>query len=318
MRNIFITSFLILTLLLMIGCKKSGNLNYIFATGGTSGTYYSFGGSISSIWNANIEGMNVTAQSTGASAENLRLLNRHEVDLAFVQNDVMDYAYNGTDIFDGEVLTNFSAVLTLYPEVVQIAATKASGIKTIADMKGKRVSVGDAGSGVEFNAKQILEAYGLSFNDINKSNLSFKESSDGLQNGTLDACFIVAGIPNAALQELSLSSDIVLVSLDKILLDEMISRYKYYTEVVIPANTYNNITTDTTAIAVRATIAVNNNIPEDAVYNMIKTLFDKKDDLVIAHAKGEELNIEDAYKGVSIPFHSGALKYYKELGYNIE
>lgn len=318
MRNIFITSFLILTLLLMIGCKKSGNLNYVFATGGTSGTYYSFGGSIASIWNANIEGMNVTAQSTGASAENLRLLNRHEVDLAFVQNDVMDYAYNGTDIFDGEVLTNFSAVLTLYPEVVQIAATKASGIKTIADMKGKRVSVGDAGSGVEFNAKQILEAYGLSFNDINKSNLSFKESSDGLQNGTLDACFIVAGIPNAALQELSLSSDIVLVSLDKILLDEMISRYKYYTEVVIPANTYNNITTDTTAIAVRATIAVNNNIPEDAVYNMIKTLFDKKDDLVIAHAKGEELNIEDAYKGVSIPFHSGALKYYKELGYNIE
>ncbi|WP_300716500.1 TAXI family TRAP transporter solute-binding subunit [uncultured Brachyspira sp.] len=318
MRNIFITSFLILTLLLMIGCKKSGNLNYVFATGGTSGTYYSFGGSIASIWNANIEGMNVTAQSTGASAENLRLLNRHEVDLAFVQNDVMDYAYNGTDIFDGEVLTNFSAVLTLYPEVVQIAATKASGIKTIADMKGKRVSVGDAGSGVEFNAKQILESYGLSFNDINKSNLSFKESSDGLQNGTLDACFIVAGIPNAALQELSLSSDIVLVSLDKILLDEMISRYKYYTEVVIPANTYNNISTDTTAIAVRATIAVNNNIPEDAVYNMIKTLFDKKDDLVIAHAKGEELNIEDAYKGVSIPFHSGALKYYKELGYNIE
>ncbi|WP_295158813.1 TAXI family TRAP transporter solute-binding subunit [uncultured Brachyspira sp.] len=318
MRNIFITSFLILTLLLMIGCKKSGNLNYVFATGGTSGTYYSFGGSIASIWNANIEGMNVTAQSTGASAENLRLLNRHEVDLAFVQNDVMDYAYNGTDIFDGEVLTNFSAVLTLYPEVVQIAATKASGIKTIADMKGKRVSVGDAGSGVEFNAKQILESYGLSFNDINKSNLSFKESSDGLQNGTLDACFIVAGIPNAALQELSLSSDIVLVSLDKILLDEMISRYKYYTEVVIPANTYNNISTDTTAIAVRATIAVNNNIPEDAVYNMIKTLFDKKDDLVIAHAKGEELNIEDAYKGISIPFHSGALKYYKELGYNIE
>ncbi|CRF31913.1 C4-dicarboxylate ABC transporter substrate-binding protein [Brachyspira suanatina] len=318
MRNVFITISAILSLILMIGCQKSNNLNYIFATGGTSGTYYSFGGSIASIWNANIEGMNVTAQSTGASAENLRLLNRHEADLAFVQNDVMDYAYNGTDIFDGEVLSNFSAILTLYPEIVQIAATKASGIKTIADMKGKRISVGDAGSGTEFNAKQILEAYGLTFNDINKSNLSFKESSDGLQNGTLDACFIVAGIPNAALQELSLSSDIVLVSLDKVQVDDILNKYKYYTEVTIPANTYNNVTTDTTAIAVKATIAVNNNIPEDVVYNLVKTLFDKKSDLATAHAKGEELNIDDAYKGISVPFHPGALKYYKELGYNIE
>ena len=318
MRNVLITAAAILSLVLMIGCQKSNNLNYIFATGGTSGTYYSFGGSIASIWNANIEGMNITAQSTGASAENLRLLNRHEADLAFVQNDVMDYAYNGTDIFAGEVLTNFSAVLTLYPEIVQIAATKESGIKSIADMKGKRISVGDAGSGVEFNAKQILEAYGLTFDDINKSNLSFKESSDGLQNGTLDACFIVAGIPNAALQELSLSKDIVLVSLDKTQLDEILNQYKYYTEVTIPANTYNNVTTDTRAIAVKATIAVNNNIPEDVVYNLVKTLFDKKADLATAHAKGEELNIEEAYKGISIPFHPGALKYYEELGYNVQ
>lgn len=316
MRNVFIAVTAVL--LLAAGCQKSGNLNYIFATGGTSGTYYSFGGSIASIWNANINGMNVTAQSTGASAENLRLLNRHEADLAFVQNDVIDYAYNGTDIFAGEVLTNFSAMLTLYPEIVQIAATKSSAIKTISDMKGKRVSVGDAGSGVEFNAKQILEAYGLTFNDINKSNLSFKESSDGLQNGTLDACFIVAGMPNAALQELSLSSDIVLVSLDKIPVDEMLHKYKYYTEITIPANTYSKIDTDTRAIAVKATIVVNNNIPENIVYNLMKTLFDKKSDLATAHAKGEELNIEDSYKGISIPFHPGALKYYQELGYNIE
>ena len=99
MRNIFTTIIAVLSLILMIGCQKSDNLNYIFATGGTSGTYYSFGRSIASIWNANIEGMNVTAQSTGASAENLRLLNGHEADLAFVQNDVMDYAYNGTEYF---------------------------------------------------------------------------------------------------------------------------------------------------------------------------------------------------------------------------
>lgn len=318
MRNIILSIIFVSLLVIAVGCNKNDNLNYVFATGGTSGTYYSFGGSIAGIWNENIQNMNVTAQSTGASAENLRLINRNEVDLAFVQNDVMDYAYNGTDIFDGEVLTNFSAILTLYPEVVQIAATKSSGIESIADMKNKRVSVGDAGSGVEFNAKQVLEAYGLTFDDIQKSNLSFKESSDGLQNGTLDACFIVAGIPNAALQELSLSSDIILVSLDKNIIDEMIIKYKYYTEFIIPANTYNKVDTDTRAISVKASIAVNNNIPEDVVYNLIKTLFDKKSDLAIAHAKGNELNIEDSHKGISIPFHPGAIKYYQELGYEIQ
>ncbi|MEI0530370.1 TAXI family TRAP transporter solute-binding subunit [Brachyspira pilosicoli] len=306
------------SLLLLISCSKSNNKNYIFATGGTSGTYYSFGGAIANIWNSNIEAMNVTAQSTGASAENLRLLDMHEADLALVQNDVMYYAYNGSDIFDGEVLTNFSAMLTLYPEIVQIAATKASGITNIASMKGKRVSVGDAGSGVEFNAKQILEAYGLTFNDIQKSSLSFKESSDGLQNGTLDACFIVAGIPNAALQELSLSTDIVMIGLDDVEIADIMKKYNYYTEVMIPANTYKGVTNDTKAVAVKATIAVNNNIPEEDVYNMLKTLFDKQEDLITAHAKGEELNAAQSYEGISIPFHSGALKYYQELGYQVK
>lgn len=313
--------FIILVSLLMaltVGCSKSANKNYVFATGGTSGTYYSFGGVIANLWNNNIEGLNITAQSTGASAENLRLINRGEAELAFVQNDVMDYAYNGTDMFEGEILSNFSAILTLYPEVVQIAATKSSGIRSIADMKGKRVSVGDAGSGTEFNAKQILEAYGLTFNDIRKSNLSFKESSDGLQNGTLDACFVVAGVPNAALQELSLSADMTLVPIGNTQIVEIISQYKYYTEVNIPADTYKGVESDTRAIAVKATIAVNNNIPDEEVYNMIKTIFDKQSDLSLAHAKGNELNIEEAPKGISIPFHPGAVKYYEELGYHVQ
>lgn len=317
MKKVFII-FVSLLMALTVGCSKSANKNYVFATGGTSGTYYSFGGVIANLWNNNIEGLNITAQSTGASAENLRLINRGEAELAFVQNDVMDYAYNGTDMFEGEILSNFSAILTLYPEVVQIAATKSSGIKSIADMKGKRVSVGDAGSGTEFNAKQILEAYGLTFNDIRKSNLSFKESSDGLQNGTLDACFIVAGVPNAALQELSLSADMTLVPIGNTQIVEIISQYKYYTEVNIPADTYNGVDTDTRAIAVKATIAVNNNIPEEEVYNMIKTIFDKQSDLSLAHAKGNELNIEEAPKGISIPFHPGAVKYYEELGYHVQ
>ena len=158
--------------------------------------------------------MNVTAQATGASAENLRLINKGEAEFAIVQNDVMDYAYNGTDLFAGEKLSNIMTIGTMYPEVVQIAVSKASGIKSVADFKGKRISVGAAGSGVEFNAKQIMEGYGLTFDDIKKSNLSFKESADGIQNGTLDGCFITAGVPNSALQELAFTAGLILIPVD--------------------------------------------------------------------------------------------------------
>lgn len=185
----FFASAAVIAALVLTGCSPAQK-NYILATGGTSGTYYPFGGAIANIWNTKVENMNVTAQATGASAENLRLINKGEAEFAIVQNDVLDYAHNGTDMFEGEKLENIRTIGTLYPEVVQIAASASSGIKNIYNMSGKRVSIGDAGSGVEFNAKQILEGYGLTFSDINRNNLSFKESADGLQNGTLDACFV--------------------------------------------------------------------------------------------------------------------------------
>ncbi|MDY2615951.1 MAG: TAXI family TRAP transporter solute-binding subunit, partial [Treponema succinifaciens] len=131
--------------LLLSGCSNAKK-DYILATGGTGGTYYPFGGAIANIWNTKIENMNVTAQATGASAENLRLINKGEAEYAIVQNDVMDYAYNGTDLFEGEKLENIMTIGTLYPEIVQIAVSKDSGIKSVADFKGKRISVGDAGS----------------------------------------------------------------------------------------------------------------------------------------------------------------------------
>ena len=159
---------------LLTGCTKTAaKKDYILATGGTSGTYYPFGGAIANIWNTKVENMNVTAQATGASAENLRLINKGEAEFAIVQNDVMDYAYNGTDLFAGEKLENVLTIGTLYPEVVQIAVAQSSGITSVSDFVDKRISVGDAGSGVEFNAKQIMEGYGISFNDIKKNNLSF-------------------------------------------------------------------------------------------------------------------------------------------------
>ena len=222
-----ISSLLLVAAVMLASCSKNAKKDYILATGGTGGTYYPFGGAIANIWNTKVENMNVTAQATGASAENLRLINKGEAEYAIVQNDVMDYAYNGTDLFAGEKLANIMTIGTLYPEVVQIAVSKDSGIKSVADFKGKRISVGDAGSGVEFNAKQIMEGYGLTFDDIKKSNLSFKESAEGIQNGTLDGCFVTAGVPNAALQELAFTAGLTLVPVDGEAAKKICEKYGY-------------------------------------------------------------------------------------------
>lgn len=315
MKKIFKVSILLLTSVLMLaGCSKNAKKDYILATGGTGGTYYPFGGAIANIWNTKIENMNVTAQATGASAENLRLINKGEAEYAIVQNDVMDYAYNGTDLFAGEKLSNIMTIGTLYPEVVQIAVSKDSGIKSVADFKGKRISVGDAGSGVEFNAKQIMEGYGLTFDDIKKSNLSFKESADGIQNGTLDGCFITAGVPNAALQELAFTAGLILVPVEGEAAKKICEKYGYYTQTTIPGGTYKGTDTDTPALAIKATLAVNASLDEEIVYQMTKALFENLNDLSTAHAKGKEVSAQAAVTGVSVPFHPGAKKYYNEIG----
>ncbi len=315
MKKFFkVSTLLLVTAMMLASCSKNAKKDYILATGGTGGTYYPFGGAIANIWNTKVENMNVTAQATGASAENLRLINKGEAEYAIVQNDVMDYAYNGTDLFAGEKLANIMTIGTLYPEVVQIAVSKDSGIKSVADFKGKRISVGDAGSGVEFNAKQIMEGYGLTFDDIKKSNLSFKESAEGIQNGTLDGCFVTAGVPNAALQELAFTAGLTLVPVDGEAAKKICEKYGYYTQTTIPGGTYKGTDDDTPALAIKATLAVNSKLDEQTVYEMTKALFENLNELATAHAKGKEVSAKAAVTGVSVPFHPGAKKYFKEIG----
>ncbi|MBS7294435.1 MAG: TAXI family TRAP transporter solute-binding subunit [Treponema sp.] len=316
MKKLFsIAASVLFAVVLLAGCSKANaKKDYILATGGTGGTYYPFGGAIANIWNTKIENMNVTAQATGASAENLRLINKGDAEFGTVQNDVMDYAFNGTDMFAGEKLSNIATIGTLYPEVIQIAVSENSGINSIYDFKGKRISVGDAGSGVEFNAKQIMEGYGLTFNDIKKSNLSFKESAEAIQNGTLDGCFITAGVPNAALQELAFSAGLKLIPVSGNEAATVMDKYGYYTATTIPGGTYKGSDEDVPALAIKATLAVSASLDEDTVYEMTKALFENLQELGNAHAKGKEVSAASAVTGVSVPFHPGAVKYYKEIG----
>ncbi len=290
-------------------------LNY--ATGGTSGTYYGFNGVIANVLNEKLKGtLNLKVESTGASKANIQMLQSGDADIAIVQNDVMYYAYTGTDLFaGGDPITDFSAVASCYPEYVQILASK--DITSIDQLAGKRVSVGDAGSGTEFNAKQILGAYGLSFDDIKVSNQSFADSADSLKNGTIDAAFVVAGYPTTAVTELATNFDFNLLPIDADHAAKLQADYGFYYYGVIPADTYGPVKEDVPAVAVMATIVASNKVDEDVIYAFVKGLFDYKEDITAGHVKGNELDLNTAISGVSIPWHAGAAKFYTEQGLNL-
>ena len=297
----------------LCACGKSAT-KLTYATGGTSGTYYGFSGVIANVLNEKLKDtLSLNVESTGASKANIQLIATGDADIAIVQNDVMYYAYTGTDLFaDGDPITGFSAVCSCYPEYVQILAKK--DITSIEDLRGKRVSVGDAGSGTEFNAKQILAAYGISFDDIVVSNQSFADSADALKVGSIDAAFVVAGYPTTAVTELATNFDFNLLPIDQAHADALQADYGFYYYGVIPGGTYSPVADDTPAVAVMATIIASNKVPADVVYAFVKGLFDYKADITAGHAKGAELDLNTAVSGVSIPWHDGAAKFYKEQG----
>ena len=296
---------------LSTACGKSETVR--LATGGNTGTYYAYGTAVAQVLGGKT-GVKFNVQSTGASKANIQLIAAGEVEMAVVQNDVMDYAYNGTDLFEGEKTDDFSSMAALYAEVCQIVADPSAGINSIEDLRGKNVSVGDAGSGVEFNAKQILGAYGITFDDIGKQNLSFSASADALKDDKIDAFFCTAGAPTTAIMDLATSNKISILSIDDEHAQKLIADYPFYTQYPIPAGTYAGVDQDAMTLAVKATFIVSNKLPEETVYNMTKALFENKEAIQSAHAKGAELDPQYAVEGVSVPFHPGAEKYYREIG----
>lgn len=288
------------------------------ATGGTSGTYYGFCGVLAQVLNEKLaDSMSITVESTGASAANIDLIDTGADQLAIVQNDVMYYAYSATDMYDGKTpIESYSAVLSCYPEYVQIIANK--DITSIDQLAGKKVSVGDAGSGVEFNARQILAAYGLDIdNDIVKNNQSFADSADSLKNGTIDAAFVVAGYPTTAVSELASTFDFNVLPVDQEHADALMADYTFYTYGTIPANTYTPVTEDVPAVAVMSTIIARNDVADDTIYNFVKGIFDNQEEITAGHAKGAELSLETAVAGITIPFHPGAAQYFTEQGVDV-
>ncbi|MDO4323039.1 MAG: TAXI family TRAP transporter solute-binding subunit [Lachnospiraceae bacterium] len=285
-----------------------------FTTGGDQGTYYGFG----SVLAGQVSGATdttVTAITSGGSQANIEALEYGDAELAFVQSDVMAYAYDGTNIFEGEAIQDFSTVANLYMEQVQIVTCNPD-IKSVEDLKGKNVSIGAPGSGVFFNAMDILGVYGLTEDDITPTYESFGDSADSLQDGKIDAAFITAGAPTTAVTSLGTSKDVYLVSLDDEHIDALLEECPYYSKNTIAADVY-GLDEDVNTVAVGAVVIARNDVADEDVYNFVSTIFENIDTITEAHAKGAELDPEFAASVTAVPYHPGAVKYFEEKGLTV-
>ncbi len=296
------------------GSSSSGGTSLMFTTGGESGTYYAFGGVIAQDVSANTD-INVTAISSDGSKANVLLLKSGDAQLGFCQSDVMAYAYNGVSTFESEgAYKDFSTVANLYQEQVQIVTCDPS-IKSVADLKGKKVSVGAAGSGVFYNAVDILGAYGLDVEkDIIPNYQNFADSADSLTDGTIDAAFIVAGAPTTAITSLATTKSVYLVSLDDAHIDALLKESPYYSKTVIPEGTYEG-TPAATTVAVGAVVIARDDVSEDAIYAFVSDIYENAGNL--AHGKAAELDLNTAASVTAVPYHKGAAKYFAEKGLTV-
>lgn len=278
-------------------------------TGGASGPYNIIGTTLADIY-TNTYDVNSRTQTTGSSVENLNLINQGKVEMAFVMSDALSQAINGEVSFK-EKLESVSTIATLYPNVVQIITKADSGIKTIEDLKGKRVAVGDQNSGVEVNARTLLAGHGITYDDIKVDYLGYAEAADGLSSGAIDAAFLTSGLPNASVMELSETLDITLVTIDAEKVAEIAKEHPYFVSYEIQPNVYSNTESIFTA-AVPNALVVRKDLSEDDVYKLTKTFYESLDKLVNSHQAAADISLEKGSEGIIGELHPGAKKFYDE------
>lgn len=280
------------------------------ATGGASGPYNIIGTSLTEVY-AQTFGVNSKTQTTGASVENLNLLNQKKVEIAFVMSDALSEAVSGTGNFSAPI-DNVAQIASMYPNYVQIAASAKANIKTIEDLRGKRVAVGAQASGVEVAARALLEGFGITYDDIKVDYLGFAEASDALKAGKIDAAFFTSGIPNSSLMELKQSFDLNMVAIPADKLTELAKEKPIFVPMNIPKDTYGNAEDVPTATIINAFV-VQKDMSENDVYLITKSFFENLDKLKTAHQAAAGIDPKSAQDHLVAPLHPGAKRYYDEI-----
>ena len=299
------------------GAIAAETINLSIATGGTGGVYYPLGGGMANIFSKTIPGMQATAEVTGGSVDNMRLIGTGKSYIALTQSDAALDAVNGVDKFkDGKVPVR--NMLVLYTNLMHVVTVEGNGINSIKDLKGKRVSTGSPGSATEVFAFRVLEAAGLDpLKDLTRERLGAAESTNAMKDKKIDAYFFVAGLPTSAVTDLAATPGITIKFLDSAqLVPAMAKKYgNIYIADDIPKSTYPGMKVDNHATAVTNLLVANANMSDQTVYNIVKTIFDKRADLIAVHKAAADIKLEYQKPDASpIPWHPGAVKYLKEKG----
>jgi hypothetical protein len=298
-------------LLAAVPAKADTFINIL--TGGTSGVYYPLGVALSQIYSDNVPESRPSVQATKASVENLNLLQDGKGEIAFTLGDSLALAVAGnTEAGFKAPLDKLRTVAAIYPNFVQIVASQESGIKTLADLKGKRLSVGAPASGTELNARAILAAAGMSYEDLGQVEyLPFAESVELMKNRQLDATLQSAGLGVASIRDLATSVPITVVEVPADLVTKAGAPYQAAT---IPAGTYDGQDADVQTAAVQNFLVTHSEVADDVVYAMTKATFENLDDLQTAHAAAKDIKLEGAAANPPAPLHPGAERYFREAG----
>ena len=298
----------------LTACGQKGRLR--IGTAGEGGNYNSLGKALSQTLQKDPYKINVEVKTTAGSAANIRLLSQDYLELAIAQSDVIDEMYAGT--LDTQAMKGYSAIASLYPEPVQIVVRADSGIASVSDLAGKKVSVGEADSGTQKNAAQILQAYGLTSNMLTVQNMTYAEASKALGDGSIDAMFCTAGAPAQVITDLSGTTPVSLVPIEGQQSDLLTGAYGFYAKAVIPAGTYKGQDSDVTTLAVMSVLLASDKTPADKIYTITGALFKEKAALNDAVPVEFDLEEQKAVESVTIPFHPGAAQYYQECGITVQ
>lgn len=288
------------------------------ATGGTGGVYYPYGGGVAEIIGQHVPGATASVEVTGASVENIALIQRGESDIALVQADTAFQAFNGVGRFDGAGVPELRALMSIYPNVIHLVTLADSGIETLEDLRGKPVSVGAPGSGTEVSVQQILAANGITYEDFDAQRLNFNETADALRDGVIVAGFWNVGPPTSSIMNLAATRAIRILPIEGAALEAALAAEPTFAAYTMRAGMYDGMTDPVQTVSMPNVMIVSADFDEELAYQITKAIYDNIADLIAVHPAANDTTVEFSVNATSIPFHPGALRYLEEIGATIQ
>lgn len=310
-------SALVFACLLVLGSvqmSQAADVRLAIGTASTGGTWYPLGGGVASMINKYVKGYQAMAHPSGASIENIRAILKKQDALSLSMPDTAFQAYKGLEAFAGKPVKELRGLMSTYPIDIQFFSLAGGPIKTIKDLKGKKVAVGAPGSGTEAMARYVLKVYGLTYDDIDEQFLSATESAEAIKDGNIDAVITTLGTPAPALMDLATQRDIRFLDIEPDVAQKINKEFPAYFPTTIPASTYKNQSNPHHTLAWMGLFVVHQDMQDQLAYDILKSVFEHKDELDKIHAQFKGITLQNAVKGMPIPWHSGSRKYFKEKG----